>query len=246
MMDIEQFKAATVGKVIGYGYHVGYGYGGECGELASYWLSILTNNKYQMAYGKPDITAQWVPGSDCATAWNVAYQTDWAAMGFEKIDDPSFSQLKPGDIFFISARPGLSTGHVGVVYSVANNNVSTIEQNYYGQRYVKLLPGKNSWSVYNGFSCIVRPKQANKPNTEQPKPEKPQPKKEVNLDMYVIKNLNKKTHYICDGFNARWIKTDRELKFYLGQDGHNPLKFPYTEMWDTEFRAIYPNPKEKN
>lgn len=241
MMDIERFKVATVGKVIGYGYHVGYGYGGECGELASYWLSILTNNKYQMAYGKPDIAAQWVPGSDCATAWNVAYQTDWAAMGFEKIDNPSFSQLKPGDIFFISARPGLSTGHVGVVYSVANNNVSTIEQNYYGARYVQLLPGKNSWSVYNGFSCIVRPKQANKPNTEKPKP-----KKEVNLDMYVIKNLNKKTHYICDGFNARWIKTDRELKFYLGQDGHNSIKFPYTEMWDPEFRAIYPNPKEKN
>lgn len=81
----------------------------------------------------------------------------------------------------------------------------------------------------------------------KPKPQdKPKEKEEVNLDMYVIKNLNKKTHYICDGFNARWIKTERELKFYLGQDGHNPIKFPYTEMWDTEFRAIYPNPKEKN
>lgn len=95
------------------------------------------------------------------------------------------------------------------------------------------------WSEAVDGLTIVKPK----PQEEKPKP---QPKKEVNLDMYVIKNLNKKTHYICDGFNARWIKTDRELKFYLGQDGHNPLKFPYTEMWDTEFRAIYPNPKEKN
>lgn len=86
---------------------------------------------------------------------------------------------------------------------------------------------------------IVKPK----PQEERPKPET---KKEVDLDMYVIKNLNNKAYYICDGFNARWVKTDRELKFYLGQDGHNPIKFPYTEMWDPEFRAIYPKPKEKN
>lgn len=95
------------------------------------------------------------------------------------------------------------------------------------------------WSEAVDGLTIVKPK----PQEEKPKPET---KKEVDLDMYVIKNLNKKTHYICDGFNARWIKTDRELKFYLGQDGHNPIKFPYTEMWDTEFRAIYPHPKEKN
>lgn len=102
------------------------------------------------------------------------------------------------------------------------------------------------WQMrYYGWSEAVDGLPIVKPKPQEEKP-KPQPKKEVNLDMYVIKNLNKKTHYICDGFNARWIKTDRELKFYLGQDGHNPLKFPYTEMWDTEFRAIYPNPKEKN
>lgn len=102
------------------------------------------------------------------------------------------------------------------------------------------------WKMrYYGWSEAVDGLRIVKPKPQENKP-KPQPKKEVNLDMYVIKNLNKKTHYICDGFNARWIKTDRELKFYLGQDGHNPLKFPYTEMWDTEFRAIYPNPKEKN
>jgi hypothetical protein len=102
------------------------------------------------------------------------------------------------------------------------------------------------WQMrYYGWSEAVDGLRIVKPKPQENKP-KPQPKKEVNLDMYVIKNLNKKTHYICDGFNARWIKTDRELKFYLGQDGHNPIKFPYTEMWDPEFRAIYPKPKEKN
>lgn len=78
---------------------------------------------------------------------------------------------------------------------------------------------------------------------EQPKPEE---KKEVNFDMYLIYNLGNKAHYVCDGFNARWIKEDRELRFYKGEDGHNKIKFPITNMLDSEFRAIYPNPKQKN
>ena len=74
----------------------------------------------------------------------------------------------------------------------------------------------------------------------------PEEKKEVNFDMYIIYNLNNKAHYVCDGFNARWIKDDRELRFYKGEDGHNKIKFPITNMWDSEFRSIYPNPKKKN
>lgn len=94
------------------------------------------------------------------------------------------------------------------------------------------------WSEVVDGVRVVKPKPIEKP--------KPQEKEEVNLDMYVIYNLNNKAHYICDGFNARWIKTERELNFYLGQDGHNKIKFPYTKMYDKEFRAIYPKPKEKN
>lgn len=101
------------------------------------------------------------------------------------------------------------------------------------------------WQMrYLGWSEVVDGVRAVKPKPiEKPKP---QEKEEVNLDMYVIYNLNNKAHYICDGFNARWIKTERELNFYLGQDGHNKIKFPYTKMNDKEFRAIYPKPKEKN
>ncbi|WP_157794827.1 CHAP domain-containing protein, partial [Lactococcus garvieae] len=105
------------------------------------------------------ISAKWVPGSDCATAWNVYTQTNWSAIGFEKIDNPSLSQLKAGDIFFISARGGLSTGHVGIVASVANDNVVTYEQNVLGAMYVQELPDDNSWSWYNGFSGVVRKKE---------------------------------------------------------------------------------------
>lgn len=150
--------AATIGPLVG--KQVGYSSSaGQCGALASYWLSVLTDKAYQFAYGMSGIDAQWVPGSDCATAWNVYTQTNWAAIGFEKIDNPSFSQLKAGDIFFISARDGLSTGHVGIVASVANGNVVTYEQNVLGAMYVQELPDDNSWSWYNGFSGVVRKKE---------------------------------------------------------------------------------------
>ncbi|MFK4973725.1 CHAP domain-containing protein [Lactococcus garvieae] len=156
--------AATIGPLVG--KQVGYSSSaGQCGALASYWLSVLTDKAYQFAYGMSGISAKWVPGSDCATAWNVFTQTNWSAIGFEKIDNPNFSQLKAGDIFFISARDGLSTGHVGIVASVANGNVVTYEQNVLGAMYVMELPDDNSWSWYNGFSGVVRKKEE-KPSTD--------------------------------------------------------------------------------
>lgn len=202
-MNLEQFKNATVGKSIGYN-----GSYGECGGYASYWFSELTGNKYQFAHGKPNINAQWAIGSDCYTAWNVATQADWGAMGFEKIDNPSFSQLKAGDIFFISARSGLSTGHVGIVYSVANNNVTTLEQNVQGARYVQYLPDANSWSWYNGFTCIVRPKQ------NKPKPPQKKGKDMIIYKIYEKTGAHKGKTFISDGVSLRYIRTPRILKKY--------------------------------
>ena len=151
---------ATIGPLVG--KQVGYSSSaGQCGALASYWLSVLTDKVYQFAYGMAGINAQWVPGSDCNTAWNVYTQTDWSAIGFEKIDNPSFSQLEAGDIFFISARNGLPTGHVGIVASVVNENVTTYEQNIDGIMVVQELPDRNSWSIYGGFSGVVRKKKNN-------------------------------------------------------------------------------------
>lgn len=156
---------ATIGPLVG--QQVGYSSSaGQCGALASYWLSVLTDKAYQFAYGMAGIDAQWVPDSDCATAWNVYTQTNWSAIGFEKIDNPSFSQLKAGDIFFISARDGLPTGHVGIVASVANGNVVTYEQNVLGAMYVQELPDDNSCSWYNGFSGVVRKKEEKPPTSD--------------------------------------------------------------------------------
>ena len=205
-MNLEQFKNATVGKSIGFN-----GSYGECGGYASYWFSELTGDKYQFAYGKPNINAQWAIGSDCYTAWNVASQSDWGAMGFEKIDNPSFSQLKAGDIFFISARSGLSTGHVGIVYSVANNNVTTLEQNFGGARYVQYMEGANSWSYYGGFTCVVRPKQTNNDNKQNPQ------KKGEDMILYKIYDktgAHKGKWFISDGVTLRYVRTPRLLGKY--------------------------------
>lgn len=221
-MNLEEFKNMTVGKSIGFN-----GSYGECGGYASYWFSELTGNKYQFAYGKPNINAQWAIGSDCYTAWNVAYQSNWGAMGFEKIDNPSFSQLKAGDIFFISARSGLSTGHVGIVYSVDGGNVTTLEQNVQGARYVQYLTNANSWSWYNGFTCIVRPKQ-NKPQT-------PKPKKEEDMIIYQIVDEEGKKHagkwFISNGTHLRYIRTTRILNKY------KEYGYPIDKIYSSELFA---------
>lgn len=219
-MNLEEFKNMTVGKSIGFN-----GSYGECGGYASYWFSELTGNKYQFAYGKPNINAQWAIGSDCYTAWNVAFQSNWGGMGFEKIDNPSFSQLKAGDIFFISARSGLSTGHVGIVYSVANNNVTTLEQNFGGARYVQYMAGDNSWSYYGGFTCVVRPKQSNTNNNTKPK-------KEEDMILYNIVDGKGKEHngkwFISNGTHLRYIRTTRIL------DRYQKYGYPVDKIYSSE------------
>lgn len=218
-MNLEEFKNMTVGKSIGFN-----GSYGECGGYASYWFSELTNNKYQFAYGKPNINAQWAIGSDCYTAWNVAYQSNWSAMGFEKIDNPSFSQLKAGDIFFISARSGLSTGHVGIVYSVTNNNVTTLEQNFGGARYVQYMARANSWSYYGGFTCVVRPKQ------NKPQPSKPQPTKGKKTMIFITTEANK---YVvtADGYYT-WVANGEVEKAFKAI-------LPQVTMKDKDMRAMF-------
>lgn len=218
-MNLEEFKNMTVGKSIGFN-----GSYGECGGYASYWFSELTGNKYQFAYGKPNINAQWAIGSDCYTAWNVAYQSNWGAMGFEKIDNPSFSQLKAGDIFFISARSGLPTGHVGIVYSVAGGNVTTLEQNFGGSRYVQYMPGANSWSYYGGFTCVVRPKQ------NKPQPQKPQPTKGKKPMIFITTEANK---YVvtADGYYT-WVANGEVEKAFKAI-------LPQVTMKDKDMRAMF-------
>lgn len=180
------------------------------------------------------------------TSWDYAVSTGVAHPN----EEPPNNVWVP---VYYSIDNGRWAGYGHVAWYFSDGKTTKIYDSEYGSG-VRSAPYSSGaelfrhmgWKMrYYGWSEAVDGLRIVKPKPQENKP-KPQPKKEVNLDMYVIKNLNKKTHYICDGFNARWIKTDRELKFYLGQDGHNPLKFPYTEMWDTEFRAIYPNPKEKN
>nr|DAK55872.1 MAG TPA: hypothetical protein [Caudoviricetes sp.] len=139
-------------------------------------------------------------------------------------------------------------GHIAWYYS--DGNTTKIYDSEYGAG-IRVAPYSSHQDLFNYMGWQMRyygwSEAVDGLTIVKPKPkEEPKPEEEVNLDMYIIKNLNKNTHYICDGFNARWIRTERELNFYLGKDGHNKIKFPYTQMYDPEFRAIYPKPKESN
>lgn len=146
--EVEKIYDPLVGRTVG---------SGECGALTSDYMLRMTGGKYQWA-GEPG-GGQLPPGTVADTAWNVYTTTNWGAIGFEKIDNPSFSQVMEGDIFFLSpATTGKPTGHTGIVANTYNNNITTFEQNYADIKVVQKMPGQNSWSVYSGFDGIVRKK----------------------------------------------------------------------------------------
>ena len=145
MENIVDYSNRVKGKKVG---------AGQCGDLMKDWF-ITETGRQQLA----NDLDEWgyFPGTDAYTSWNVATQTNWAAIGFDVINTPSFSQLRAGDIFFISTSKVPGSGHTGIVVSTAGNNVTTLEQNILNAQYAQLLPGENSWSWY-GFDKIVRPK----------------------------------------------------------------------------------------
>ena len=146
--EVEKIYDPLVGRTVG---------SGECGALTSDYMLRMTGGKYQWA-GEPG-GGQLPPGTIPDSAWTVYTTTNWGAIGFEKIDNPSFSQVREGDMFFTSpAKTGLWSGHTGIVANTYNNNITTFEQNYAGVKIVQKMPGQNSWSVYSGFDGIVRPK----------------------------------------------------------------------------------------
>lgn len=165
------------------------------------------------------------------------------------------NQEPPNNVWvpvYYSINSGIYAGLGHVAWYYSDGKTTKIYDSEYGsgRRSVpygggaELIQSMGYQMSYLGWSEAVDGKRMVEKVKELPN--KPDEKKEVNLDMYIIYNLNNNAHYVCDGFNARWVKTERELDFYLGQDGHNKIKFPYTKMYDNEFRAIYPKPKVKN
>lgn len=152
MAELEKLYDPLIGQKVG---------NGQCGALTSDYMRYMTDCKYQWA-GEPG-DGELPPHTDAESAWNVYTQTDWNAIGFEYINNPRADQVKADDTFYISPRPGLPTGHTGLVASVVNGNITTFEQNVLDAQYVQKLPGDNSWSWYDGFDGIVRKKAAPKP-----------------------------------------------------------------------------------
>lgn len=213
MSEIEKLYDPFIGQKVG---------NGQCGALTSDYMRYMTDCKYQWA-GEPG-DGELPPHTDAINAWNVYTQTDWNTIGFEYINNPTADQVKAGDTFYIAPRPGLPTGHTGLVSSVANGNITTFEQNVLDAQYVQKLPGDNSWSWYGGFDGIVRKKAKPNPPNNNSGNNNNKPNNEGDLDMPLLLKTNthycpnhKKTHkeawWVTNGVEYRHIGTQRELEF---------------------------------
>ena len=224
MADLNLLQS-VIGQRIGYGNWGALGIGGQCGEFTSWWLTQLTGGQYQFGTGVQ--AREWTPSKSWNTAWDVYTTTDWSSIGFDYINDPSISQLKAGDIFFIAPQWNLPTGHTGVVLSVSNGQVITLEQNFGGRMYVVKYVG-GSWSYFGGFGGIVRPKT----NT----PKKPNRKEVPELLLHKLLDEKGKPHhgkwFISNGTHLRYIRTTRMLNTY--QDKFAKLNLPIDECYSSE------------
>lgn len=224
MTAVENLYDKFVGQRVGFG---------QCGSLTSDYFQYLTGYNFADAVTNPAPLLPSAPHDGYfATAWDVYNQVDWGALGYERINKLAFNNVKEGDIFFISPRAGLPTGHTGIVANTANNNITTFEQNVYGALYVQKLPNENSWSWYGGFDGIVRKKPADNGGSLE----------NGEIKMYLIQIVDKTGKhkgkwYISDGVSCRYVRTPRMLDNYKNKYGKLNLKIDqmYSSELFTEF-----------
>lgn len=224
MTAVENLYDKFVGQRVGFG---------QCGSLTSDYFQYLTGYNFADAVTNPAPRLATAPNDGYfATAWDVYNQVDWNALGYERINKPASNNVKEGDIFFISPRAGLPTGHTGIVANTANNNITTFEQNVMDALYVQKLPNENSWSWYGGFDGIVRKKPADNGGSLE----------NGEIKMYLIQIVDKSGKhkgkwYISDGVSCRYVRTPRMLDNYKNKYGKLNLKIDqmYSSELFTEF-----------
>lgn len=229
MAELEKLYDPLIGQKVG---------NGQCGALTSDYMRHMTDCKYQWA-GEPG-NGELPPHTDAMSAWNVYTQTDWNAIGFEYINNPRADQVKADDTFYIAPRPGLPTGHTGLVASVVNGNITTFEQNVLDAQYVQKLPGDNSWSWYGGFDGIVRKKAEPKPpnNNSENNSESNSQANKGEIKMYLIYTIDTNNWYVSNGVQCKWVKTERMLKNYQNEFGK--LNLRVDKMYSTELYKEFP------
>lgn len=220
-----------MGKVINFteprvGTRVGFG---QCGSLTSAYFESLTGFNFADAVSNPAPILPTAPQNGYfATAWDVYTQLDWEKVGWEYINNPRADQLRGDEIFFVPPKPGLPTGHTGLIASMNGGQPTTYEQNYNGALYVQKLSSWNSWNEY-GFGGIVRPK-------TQPKPPTPTP---TAKEKYMLVIKTDKNNYVltADGYYT-WLASDADLKAFS-------KVLPVVTMKDNAMRAMFINIKDK-
>ena len=236
MEEVEKLYDPQVGQKVG---------NGQCGALTSDYMRHMTDGKYQWA-GEPG-NGQLPPGVRAANnCWEVYTEADWEAIGFEKIPNPSAEQVKAEDTFYISPRPGLPTGHTGIVADVKNGNIMTYEQNVLNAQVVQKLPDENSWSWYGGFDGIVRKKEKVKPTLDNSKrnttlaniADFQQEEDYMKIVQAIDKNKKPTKMYLVTAQGAKWIKTPKDLdnidRMYAGVG----KKLPRDTAYESEIKSL--------
>lgn len=204
----EQRYSGSIGKRVGFG---------QCGSLTSDFFESQTGYNFADAVTNPAPRVPSAPANGFFdSAWNVYNQVDWNALGYERINNPSITDLRPDDTFYVTpARSGLWSGHTGLIASVSGGSITTLEQNVNGLKVVQRLPNANSWTWYGGFDGIVR--------------KKAQSQQTGDIEMYLIQIVDttgkfKGRWYVSDGVHCRYVRTPRMLANYKDQFGRLNLR----------------------
>lgn len=132
-------------------------YNGQCYGLSSFYVDSF-NTGIRLGAGSPNGISGNI--GDTVNAWAIGSSYSWASNGFMVINNPSYSDIKAGDVinWGQGGYASSSYGHTGIVASVeGNNKFTTYEQNAgQGQICAKY---SRTWGVeFPKVTSIVRKK----------------------------------------------------------------------------------------
>lgn len=132
-------------------------YNGQCYGLTSFYVDSF-NSGIRLGAGSPNGIAGNI--GNTVNAWEIGSAYSWASNGFIVINNPSYSDVKAGDIINWAQGGAASSsyGHTGIVASVqGNNKFTTYEQNA-GQGQI-CARYERTWGVeFTKTTSIIRKK----------------------------------------------------------------------------------------
>ncbi|MFD2307553.1 phage tail tip lysozyme [Enterococcus termitis] len=132
-------------------------YNGQCYGLTSFYVDNF-NTGIHLGAGSPVGISGNV--GNTVNAWEIGSAYSWESNGWQVINNPSYSDVKAGDIINWGQGGGATTsyGHTGIVASVSGNNKYTTYEQNAGQGEI-CAKYERTWGVeFPNTTSIVRKK----------------------------------------------------------------------------------------